>query len=251
MDFSTLRTELRDNMLHDRSDRVSGQTDRLWTDATLNRYINEAQKRFARDSFCLRDATTAAVTEVAMVTDQHEYALSKKVLAVISAKIEGEDGDMIRTGHSALNAYSPPDPMFFDVNAVSSAAGKPVAYSTDEGFGADGSQIVTPTLYLYPKPSATYNATNIKMRVVRLPLVDMSADDDEPEIPEEHHLDMLDWAAYLALRIADDDVGNQKLAERYAQSFKTHTTEARNVAMRRLFTPHQWGFGRAGFTWEH
>jgi len=253
MDLTTLLAELRENMLHDRSDAVSGQSDRLWTDATLVRYINEAHKRFARDSLCIRDATTAAQTEVAMVTDQEEYALSAKVIGVISAKVVGEDGDLVRTGHNALSAYQAPDPFYFDVNNLADSSGKPLAFSTDEGFGADGTQIVTPTLKLYPKPSSTYNAVNVKLRVVRLPLTDFStgAMSAEPEIPEEHHLDMLDWAAYLALRIADDDAGNQRLAERYAASFATHTADARKLAMRRMFVPHQWGFGRAGFSWEH
>jgi hypothetical protein len=36
-----------------------------------------------------------------------------------------------------------------------------------------------------------------------------------PEVPEDHHLDMLDWAAYLALRIVDQDSGNRTRAKRF------------------------------------
>ena len=61
---------------------------------------------------------------------------------------------------------------------------------------------------------------------------------------------MLDWAAYLALRIVDVDAGMPSRANEFRASFEDHVKNARNSAMRKLFAPLQWGFGRNGFTWE-
>jgi hypothetical protein len=52
MELSDLLDELRNNILYDRSDSVSGDPDQLWSDATLVRYINEAQRRFAKSWSC-------------------------------------------------------------------------------------------------------------------------------------------------------------------------------------------------------
>ena len=60
---------------------------------------------------------------------------------------------------------------------------------------------------------------------------------------------MLDWAAYLALRIVDDDAGSARRALEFRASFDQHVKEARTLVMRKLFTPVEWGFGRGGFSW--
>ena len=59
MNLGDLIEELRENILHDRSDRVEGsEDDQLWSDKTLVRYINEAQTRFAKKTTCLRSKIT-------------------------------------------------------------------------------------------------------------------------------------------------------------------------------------------------
>ena len=40
-----------------------------------------------------------------------------------------------------------------------------------------------------------------------------------------------------------------KRAADFANSFEVHVKEARNLAMRKMFTPQHWGFGRGGFSW--
>jgi len=252
MNLGELRNELRVGILNDRSDRVSGSSDYLWTDETLTRYINIAQRRFARRSLCIRDSRTAEVCQVTLVTGQTEYTLHSSVIAVISAKVEGDPQDLRRGGHSVFDTYQSPDTYFFDVNQLSvEAPDKPRAYSTDETLVEDdNSAISTVVLRVYPAPSAAYNGTKILLRVVRLPLDTLISDKQQCEIPEDHQLEMLDWAAYLALRIADHDAGDAPRAENYAKSFEAHAQVARNAAMRKLFAPTTWGFGRSGFSWE-
>lgn len=254
MNLESLLAELRENILHDRSDRISGATDRLWSDATLIRYIDEAQKRFARLGLVLRDGTTDAATLVTLVEGQTEYTLHASVLAVISAKFPADPGDLARAGHSAFGVFQTPDRMYFDPAQISQLpAGKPLAYSTDESVSEDedGHRSAV-TLRVYPAPSAAYDAAEIRLRVARLPLDDLTPSTlkASPEIPSVHHIEMLDWAAYLALRINDHDAGNPGRAHEFRSLFGEHVRQARNEAMRKMFVPQQWGFGRNGFSWE-
>jgi hypothetical protein len=253
MTLEDLLAELRDNILHDRSDRVSGATDYLWSDATLIRYINEAQRRLARRGLVIRDGTTPAVCEVTLVEDQETYDLHPSVVAVISAKLDGDVADLGRTGHAMLNAYRPADGLYWDPGALTSLPpGKPLAFSTDEETGVDGDDIAQLVkLRVYPAPGPDYAGDTLRLRVVRLPIEELTTRTlkAKPEIPEDYHLDMLDWAAYLALRIVDRDGEDRGRAADFRASFEDHVREARRSSMRKLFAPTPWGFGRNGWTW--
>lgn len=254
MKLQDLLTELRENILHDRSDQVAGQTDRLWSDATLIKYIDEAQKRFARIGLVLRDATTAEVTEVTLVADQAEYTLHDSVLGVLSARYETDEVDLTRIDHPAIGGQPRLDTGLFNPEQMRLLPpGKPVAYTTDEQVALDTEDRRSAVhLRLYPTPTADYADLVIKLRVVRLPLYPLVPAHltAQPEIPEVHHMEMLDYAAYLALRIVDHDLGNPARAHEFRQMFEKNVMQARRDAMRKMFAPTGWNFGRNGFSWE-
>lgn len=254
MILGDLLTELRENILHDRSDRVAGSQDWLWSDATLIRYINEAQRRFARQGLVLRDGRTPQATQITLQTGVTHYPLDPSVLAVMSARMPMDNADLARAGHSALDTYRQPDPYYFDPSQLSALPpGKPLAYSTDDYLSPDDNDsLALATLRVYPAPVAAYNNVVLQLRVVRMPLEPLTINNLNavPEIPEEHHIEMLDWAAYLALRIMDVDAGWIARANEFRSSFEDHIKQARSAAMRKMFAPMQWGFGRNGFSWE-
>lgn len=254
MDLEQLLSTLRGPILGDRSDRIAGTSDYLWTDAQLVLFINEAQRRFAAQSLVLRDGTTPECTEVILVEGQDTYTLHERVFAVLSAKREGDRSDLTRVGHSILSQYRSPTQTWLDPDRYNYLPdGKVLVYSTDEYLADDDScafeQVI---LRVYPTPDAAEAGTKLKLRVVRLPLQDFELADlnQQCEIPLLHQINMLDWAAYLALRIEDDDAGNKSSAKRYAESFQTHVKEAKRHVLKKLFAPKGWGFGRGGFTWE-
>lgn len=252
MNLQQLVDELRNNILYDRSDSVSGDPDQLWTDATLVSYINEAQRRFAIRSLCIIDKTTAAACQVTLLTDTAEYELHPSVIGVLSARLNAEEHDLARTGHSLLNRYIPPSEDFWDAAQLAATSGKPLAFSTDEAVLDDSSSWGSATLRVYPKPSATYNNTLLKLRVARKPIntfTTTAMSSQTPEVPVDYHVDMLDWAAYLALRINDVDAGSMRRAEKFAASFEAHVQDARKQVLRKLRAPQPWGFGRGGFRW--
>lgn len=253
MNLGELLSELRENVLHDRSDRSAGASDYLWSDATLVRYINEAQRRFARRALVIRDNTSDA-TKVTLVEGQTEYPLDPAAIVALSARLTGDNMDLARAGHTAFDTYKQPDTYFFDpAQLAQMPPGKPVAYSTDETLAEDDhGSISVVTLRVYPEPSAEYASQIIRMRLIRGPSepLRLTALKVSPEIPEDHHLEMLDWAAYLALRIVDLDQGSPARAAEFRASFEEHVKTAKNAVLRKLFAPMQWGFGRNGFTWE-
>ena len=251
MILGDLITELRENILHDRSDQTGGPSDYLWSDATLTRYINQAYFRFATEALCLRDNVTPQYTQFTSIALVEQYVLDPAVLAIISVQMTGDRGDLIRAGHADFNMGVRPDPYFFDPNALAVLPpGKPQAFSTDEGMAeTDDGALSAITLRLFPIPSADYAPILGKMRVIRLPSGALENANDVPELPERHHLEMLDWAAYLALRIVDHDLGDVNRAQEFKASFEDAVRKARNLSMRKMFTPLQHGFGRNGWSW--
>lgn len=260
MNLGDMLSELRTGILHDVSSLSSGTSDQLWSDATLVRYIDEAQCRFARGSLVLRDGTTPEVTQVTIVAPvdgaaQTVYALHPSVIAVISAQLVGDTADLARAGHSAFQTYHTPDAYFFNPSYLGTLPpGKPLAWGTDEYLTADPYGTVgVVSLRLFPKPIPDYDGQVIGLRVLRIPLIRFNQSSDlslTSEIPEQHHMDLLDWAAYLALRKVDIDAGMPDRAREFQQAFEAHVMEARKAMMRKLFTPLEWGFGRNGWSWD-
>lgn len=259
MNLGELVTELREGILHDFSDQVAGYSDKLWPDKRLVLYINEAQRRLARRGLVIRDGSTPKCCNVTLVAGQNIYPLDSSVIAVMSVLNNGAVGgapdqaDLARAGHSAFQTYNTPDPYYFNPTYLDQLPpGKPLAFSTDEQVSAnDYGAMSVVNLRVFPTPSAAFAGNVLKMRVIRLPLTRFVVGnlDGQPEVPEDHQLNMLDWSAYLALRVADNDMGDDTKAANYAKTFEQHCIDARKELMRKTFTPLQWQFGRNGFSY--
>jgi hypothetical protein len=250
MKLDELLTELRQNVLGDRSDRISGTPDYLWSDETLTRYINDAQRRFARRSLILRDSN---YQEVTLVADQAEYTLDPLVIAVISAKHGEDDGgqDLWRVGHSIFQIERGTDFAYWDPNSVAQAnPGKPGSFSTDETLIADDDVTVRQVVMrVYPKPSTAYDQKILYLRVVRLP-VKLSSSSQSCELPEDYQQEMLSWAAHLAFLVPDRDTFNTDLATLHLNKFNDAVKSARLETMRKFQSPSGFGFGRSGWAYS-
>lgn len=252
MQVSELLSILRNDVLGDRSDRVAGTPDYLWSTSTLLAFLDDAHKRFARTGLVIRDGSSA-VTKFSLKTGVDTYALDPSIIAVMSVRHASDKFDLKRGNHSAFATYTTPDSYWFDPNQMSGISpGKPLAYSTDEELQEDdyGSRSVV-TLRLYPAPSSDYNLTQMQMRVVRMPTDTISSENLAyvPEVPEVYHLDLLDWAAYRALRIVDHDAQNPGRAQEFKAAFEENVQKARKEAMKKMFAPSMFGFGKNGFSW--
>lgn len=95
---------------------------------------------------------------------------------------------------------------------------------------ADGTHVVTTVagsafgLAVADDPGAFVAATaarhrNLSLTVLRAPLADMEADDDEPEIPARYHRDLIDWCCHLAYLLRDSDTESFQRATAFEQRF--------------------------------
>lgn len=195
-----LLAELRENILRDTSTAlVSPNSDSLWSDEALVRYIRDAEDKFAAGTLCLRDATTPALCQLTLVAGQADYPLDRRVLAVYAAR--HGDTHLGKSGYaSRFGGQGDLSPAF--ARSEPGDVGLPTLFYTDRE---------TASLGVYPTPDATAAATPLRLQVARLPLTPLSTSDldAEPEIPAEYHLDLLEWAAWRALRNHDADVDGE------------------------------------------
>lgn len=250
MTLDELLQELRVNVLRDRSDIIAGDTDSLWSDESLLRYIGDAERRFARRTLILRDSTTLETCRVMLKTGVTTYPLHRSVLSVISARLAGQPNDILRSGHALISQAQPPEFLTFDPTApYTTAPGTPLAYYTDETlvFASQG----TVALSVYPVPSATENNQFLQLRVIRLPLATYTPADlgVESELPEDYQLDALEWAAYRALRGFDADAGAPTSAEAHKAAFDEAVARAIKELKQKMFSNTGLRYGNNGFMW--
>lgn len=187
-----------------------------WESADLTRFLNEAQDQFARRTFCFLDSESA-FTRITTAANQGRYPLDPLILAVVSAEDE---------------QYTPLYPAM-TIRTSSTATGKPTRFTTRQN---------NKSILFWPVPDDSYE---IQLLVARRPLAPMEDDEDEPEIPEEWHTTLCDWAAYKALTLTDPDHKNLKAGmERRAdwemqvrdakrEYYRFFTTESKPAVLRR------------------
>jgi hypothetical protein len=249
--------ELRYNVLRDRSDLIAGDTDSLWSDETLLRYIGDAERRFARRSLILRDGTTPEITQVTLQLGVQTYPLHRSVISVISARYidpttPGNAYDLQRSGHSLITQQSPGEVLIWDPAQPYSSQlppGNPLAYFTDETLVYNRNSRMT--LSVYPVPDTDQDGTTLYLRTIRLPMSKYNKDclDRESELPEDYQLDVLEWAAYRAQRTFDGDAGAPTSADQHKAAFDEAVAAATREAKRKMFAEVQFQYGANGFTW--
>lgn len=250
MNLGDQLAELRNNVLRDRSDLIAGDSDCLWSDETLLRYIGDAERRFARRTLMLRDSTTPEVVRIKLKTGVATYPTHRSVIAVLSSRYDTNTWDLKRSGHGVIEQQTPQEFLTFDPSVgYTTPPGAPVAYYTDETlvFARQGAVTVT----VYPVPSATENDKYLYMRVIRLPMCGYSIDclDKDSEIPEDYQLDVLEWAAYRAQRGFDADAGAPTSADAHKKAFDEAVDKAIQEMKRKMFANTGLRFGGNGFVW--
>lgn len=251
MNIGEKLSELRNNILRDRSDLIAGDDDSLWSDETLLRYIKDGERRFVRQTLMIRDSTTAQVCQVKLKLGVQNYPLHQSVLGVLSARYNTDQFDLARSGHGIISQIVPPEFLSFDPSvAYQVQPGRPSAFNTDETLVFAGAGRVT--FSIYPLPSAAEDGLMVNLRVLRLPLNSYTLDDldVESEIPEDYELEPLQWAAYRAVANHDGDAGSSRDAEKYKAAFLEAVANAQKETKRKLFASMNFRFGMSGFTWE-
>lgn len=241
--------ELRTNILRDRSDLIAGMSDRLWSDETLIKYIEDAEKRFARQTLILRDSTTAEIVQITLREGVKTYRAHSTVLAVISAQYDTDQYDLQRSGHGLVAQYQPPEFMALAPQQYDQyPPDRPAGYYTDETliFSRQG----TVTVSFFPVPGPDQEGKKVYLRVARLPNVKYSVNDLGrcSELPEDYQLDVLEWAAYRAQRGFDGDAGAPTVSDKHKIAFDEAVARAETEAKRKMFANIPFRYGANGFS---
>jgi len=236
MTLQELLEELRENILRDTSDAATADPgDYLLSDKSLVRYINDAEVQFAKTTLCLRDETTPAVCHVQLVAGQSEYDLDERVLSLFGARVGNRH--LKRTTYAAMTNRRGDVSFASPIETWGHNHGGPAVVYTDREDGRVG---------IYPAPSAEFILSTgglMVLRVARKPLAPLVASNlkAEPEVKSEYHLDMLEWAAWRALRNHDHDVENMAKASAHKKRFVDATRELEVAAKRLLAQDIQFG----------
>ena len=202
------RSELLDHLwkhvLDDKTDMLEGAPDSVWTPELLTRYLTHAERLYCRQAWALADDTTAAVCQVPLVLDTAKYTLHSSIVRVLSVTPNDSQVDLSNASYDNIRPRASPvsnEP--WGVSTVyNEASGRPRQWSTDRPVG---------TLRIRPAPSAAEVAAIVRLnlRVIRLPLTTLdpseAESDPSPEIPEQYHLDLVDYAAGRALTQSNVD----------------------------------------------
>lgn len=249
MTLQELLDELRGNLLRDTSTLKNGPPDHYWSDESLVLYINNAHRRFARRALCLRDDTTPEVVQFNLVAGKNVYTLHPSILRVMSARHQDSNVDLVRITHMTSFTFSNPNTDYLDY-ATTSTQGEPKRFATDEGVEVGDEHQVR--MFIDPTPNADQTDKIINLRVIRLPLEPLTIDGltADAEIPEDWQLDMLEWAAWRALRNWDVDAEAVEKAERHRKRFDEAVAEClKEVQQQKMFEPATWKFGGNGYTY--
>lgn len=200
MNQHELLHELRDNILRD-----AGCDDRLWEDETLLRYMNEGYARFVREAKLLHIKDVPSQTQLTLTAGQTDYPLPPIVRKVKSARVAGAQYDLPYYDHREAERLA------------RSGAGPPGYWTADEAWKV---------ISFSPAPSALEQGVQVNLRVLRTVLEQFVIGANViPEIPEEYHLSICDWAAYRALGTHDVDGAAPAHAKRRLAAFNMAISE--------------------------
>lgn len=156
----------------------------LWSDEALNDFANEAEQEACRRGHLLIDSTANFCT-IPIVAGDDVLALDPRIIDVRRARLIGENCMLDLIHVDEMDASAP---------QWETETGTPRALVTDYQSNA---------LRLYPIPTA---ADSLKLTVSRLPMKDMAADDDAPEIRIEHRRGLVQWMLHRAFDTKDSEL---------------------------------------------
>jgi hypothetical protein len=252
-----LLDELRNGLLRDASPIKVGGPDSYWSDARLLRYIDDGYFRFARATLCLHDFRTPEVCQLTLrsglladditpILFGNIYPLHRSVISVLSVRHQDDQHDLARVTHEVATTASNTFTETFEFDIVNTT-GKPTSFSTDEGI--DPTAKAASQIAFYDIPNSTQIGKKVNLRVIRKPLHHITFDrlDKEPEVPEEYHLDLIEWAAWRALRNWDIDSEDRTKANDHLKRFEAAVVECRRDVLRKRRQTLHWAFGQSGY----
>lgn len=230
MKTSELIQHVAKDLLDDRAEMLSGESDELFSDALIARYLAEGERLLCRRAWVLEDSAASAVTRIQLVENKTDYAFDKSIMFIKSVRLSDSDVDLARAGYPSMavsagwTASTLAD--FWDVNAsYVESAGRPSMFSTDMG---------TRIIKVRRKPDADAALLKLHLVAVRMPVNAIShvTPDAVPESPEEFHMGLAVYAAGRCLTMPTVDASLRSLGKQYLSDFDGIVAEAKRDRQR-------------------
>src|SRR3990167_1128764 len=136
---------------------VDGDSDILWPDDLLLRFMNEAQRQLARAAWCIKEEGVPPAGVLTLVTGVAVYDLHPSVLHVLLATPSDQQWPLYRTSDAALRLPRQIEDIPYDLNDTSAVAtGLPLAIATDAG---------ARQVRIYRMPSSTENGLLVNLKI--------------------------------------------------------------------------------------
>ena len=180
------------------------------SDAQVLALLTEAEQEACQRSHPIFDCDTAEVVEYAVAANQSSIALDSRVWRVDHASFT-PDGALrgCRIELTGIDA----------IRDMQDARGTAIASRPTHAAHSGRS-----TLTLFPAPSV---AGTLRLDVYRLPLYDIEDSFDEPEIPAELHMGLVDWVLYRVYDTPDMELTDPQRAQRALADFTVRFGERR------------------------
>lgn len=230
MKLQELLEELQENLLRDVSPEAETPVSNLWSQRQLVRYLDDAQNKMARETECLLDSQNPRTTTFNLVEGIDTYYLDPRVVRVYHVMV----GNRILKQSSLYHELDGSEQRRSSLPQEAFQTDRVSWYSLDTD---------TQALRVYPVPTEKENLEMVRLSVSRLPMEPLATDnlEAEPEIPRDFHLDMVEWAAFRALRNHDVDGENLQKANVHRSAFRQATDDLRRATRRRHAPPAMFG----------
>lgn len=184
----------------------------LVSDAQVFAALTEGEQESCQRSHPIFDCDTAETCEYAIAANQSSVTLDARVLRVDHATFTPDGSThacrIELTGIDAIREMQ-------DARGGTTIASRP----------SHAAHSARRTLTLYPAPSV---AGTLNLDVYRLPLLDIEDDTDEPEIPVELHMGLVDWVLYRVYSSKDSELEDPARAGQALADFTNRFGERRD-----------------------
>lgn len=168
------------------------------TDDRLRQFASQAEREACRRSHLLVDSTSAFCS-VAVPANTPLVELDPLIINVRRCKLSISTYSLSSVRAEEMDRVNP---------GWESHLGTPTTYVTDYQSGH---------IRLYPNPQV---GSTLTMTVSRLPVADMAADADKPEIRREYHEGLVQWMLYRAYSKQDSDLFDPNKAAKALNEFE-------------------------------
>ena len=153
------------------------------SDTTLYRFINEAQRESCRRMDLIFDDFTTAVCSITLADGTRSYQLHKAI-----TKLERVSYNGVELTKMTMDELDYSNPSWREQTGV------PTQYVVRQR-----------KIYPVPSPGADQDTDLLSLEVYREPLV-VIEDDQDLEIPDEFHEDLIPWVLFRVYHKRDEDI---------------------------------------------